>query len=74
MLPSCKDAFLLDAKLSTSRYVRVKETALERALEQLEKEFDVFIVDCPPGFGYSMDTALYYCCTREVKRAAPPAS
>ncbi|MFF8953494.1 ParA family protein [Streptomyces sp. NPDC014940] len=65
LLPSCKDAFLLDAKLATSRFVRVKETALEKALEQLEMEFDFIVVDCPPSLGYSMDTALYYCRTRE---------
>ncbi|MFJ2738595.1 ParA family protein [Streptomyces sp. NPDC087440] len=65
LLPACKDAFLLDAKLATSRFVRVKETALEKAMEPLEKEFDYIVVDCPPSLGYSMDTALYYCRTRE---------
>ncbi|MGW1412271.1 ParA family protein [Streptomyces sp. NPDC002403] len=65
MLPACKDAFLLDAKLATSRFVRVKETALEKALEPLEQKFDYIVVDCPPSLGYSMDTALYYCRTRE---------
>ncbi|PAM98047.1 phosphopantetheine--protein transferase [Streptomyces sp. Alain-F2R5] len=65
LLPACKDAFLLDAKLATSRNVRIKETALEKALEALEQEFDYILVDCPPSLGYSMDTALYYCRTRE---------
>ncbi|MFE1780996.1 ParA family protein [Streptomyces sp. NPDC059506] len=65
LLPACKDAFLLDAKLATSRHVRIKETALEKALESLEKDFDFIIVDCPPSLGYSMDTALYYSRTRE---------
>ncbi|MFD5141480.1 ParA family protein [Streptomyces sp. NPDC058378] len=65
MLPACKDAFLLDAKLATSRFVRIKETALEKALEPLEREFDYIVVDCPPSLGYTMDTALYYCRTRE---------
>ncbi|MFE5220689.1 MULTISPECIES: ParA family protein [unclassified Streptomyces] len=69
LLPSCKDAFLLDAKLATSRFVRVKETALEKALEPLEQEFDFIVVDCPPSLGYSMDTALYYCRTREGEQA-----
>ncbi|MFI6644768.1 ParA family protein [Streptomyces sp. NPDC050504] len=65
LLPACKDAFLLDAKLATTRHVRVKETALEKALEQLEQDFDFIVVDCPPSLGYSMDTALYYSRTRE---------
>lgn len=65
LLPGCKDAFLLDAKLATTRHVRIKETALERALEPLEAEFDFIVVDCPPSLGYSMDTALYYGRTRE---------
>jgi chromosome partitioning protein len=65
LLPACKDAFLLDAKLATSRFVRIKETALEKALEPLEHDFDFIVVDCPPSLGYSMDTAIYYCRTRE---------
>ncbi|MGW7620808.1 ParA family protein [Streptomyces antimycoticus] len=65
LLPACKDAFLLDAKLATSRSVRIKETALEKALEPLEQHFDYILVDCPPSLGYSMDTALYYCRTRD---------
>lgn len=65
LLPACKDAFLLDAKLATSRFVRVKETALEKALEPLEHDFDFIVVDCPPSLGYSMDTAIYYCRTRD---------
>lgn len=65
LLPACKDAFLLDAKLATSRNVRIKETALERALEPLEKDFDFVVVDCPPSLGFSMDTALYYGRTRQ---------
>ncbi|MFE3186248.1 ParA family protein [Streptomyces violascens] len=65
LLPACKDAFLLDAKLATTRHVRTKETALEKALEELEKEFDYIVIDCPPSLGYTMDTALYYARTRE---------
>lgn len=60
LLPACKDAFLLDAKLATTRNVRVKETALEKAIEELEKDFDYIVVDCPPSLGYTMDTALYF--------------
>ncbi|MCX4784234.1 ParA family protein [Streptomyces sp. NBC_01264] len=65
LLPACKDAFLLDAKLATTRNVRVKETALEKALEELEKQFDYLVIDCPPSLGYTMDTALYYGRTRD---------
>ncbi|TDC17911.1 ParA family protein [Streptomyces sp. 8K308] len=65
LLPACKDAFLLDAKLATSRHVRIKETALEKALQPLEAEFDYVVVDCPPSLGFAMDTALYYGRTRE---------
>src|SRR4051794_7926137 len=65
LIPGCKDAFLLDAKLATTRHVRVKETALEKALEPIEQDFDYIIVDCPPSLGYTMDTALYYVRLRE---------
>lgn len=65
LLPACTDGFLLDAKLVTSREVRVKETALEKALADLEKEFDFVLIDCPPSLGYAMDNALYYVRTRE---------
>ncbi|WP_331719073.1 ParA family protein (plasmid) [Streptomyces sp. NBC_00289] len=60
LLPGCKDAFLLDARLATSRHVRIRETALEKALEPLEEDVDYVVVDCPPSLGYAMDTALYY--------------
>ncbi|MFE7574707.1 ParA family protein [Streptomyces sp. NPDC057521] len=69
LLPACKDAFLLDAKLATTRAVRIKETALERVLEALEQDFDYIVVDCPPSLGYTMDTALYYGRTREGEEA-----
>jgi chromosome partitioning protein len=65
LLPSCKDAFLLDAKLATTRAVRIKEIALERVLNTVEHDFDFIIVDCPPSLGYTMDTALYYARTRQ---------
>jgi chromosome partitioning protein len=65
VVPGCKDAFLLDARLATTRHVRVKETALEKALEPIEQDFDYIIVDCPPSLGYTMDTALYYARLRD---------
>jgi chromosome partitioning protein len=65
LLPGCKDGFLLDAKLVTSRHARVKETALEKAMAPLEADFDFIIIDCPPSLGYAMDNALYYGRTRE---------
>ncbi|MFD3728767.1 ParA family protein [Streptomyces sp. NPDC058671] len=69
LLPACKDAFLLDAKLATTRAVRIKEIALERVLNQVEEDFDFIIIDCPPSLGYTMDTALYYGRTREGEEA-----
>ncbi|MET8411319.1 ParA family protein [Streptomyces sp. NPDC005195] len=57
LLPACNDAFLLDVRLSA---VRAREAALERALEPLEGEYDVILVDCPPSLGLSMDAAAYY--------------
>ncbi|WP_327071953.1 ParA family protein [Kitasatospora sp. NBC_01302] len=65
LLPACTDGFLLDAKLVTSREVRVKETALEKALAPLDADFDIVLVDCPPSLGYAMDNALYYVRTRQ---------
>ncbi|MEZ0096129.1 ParA family protein [Streptacidiphilus sp. EB129] len=64
LLPSCKDAFLLDAKLATTREIRIKETALESALKPLEDRFDYIVIDCPPSLGYAMDNALYFARTR----------
>ncbi|MFJ5779551.1 ParA family protein [Streptomyces sp. NPDC093094] len=57
LLPACHDAFLLDVRLSS---VRAREAALERALEPLEADYDVIVVDCPPSLGLSMDAAVYY--------------
>ncbi|MFJ6384700.1 ParA family protein [Kitasatospora sp. NPDC092039] len=65
LLPACTDGFLLDAKLVSSRDIRVKETALEKALGPIEREFDFVIVDCPPSLGYAMDNAIYYARTRD---------
>lgn len=59
VLPACPDGFLLDAKIALAR-MRNKEAALERALQPLEKDFDVIVVDCPPSLGMATDAAIYY--------------
>jgi chromosome partitioning protein len=57
LLPASDDAFLRDVALSK---VSFSEAALERALEPLEDDYDVIILDGPPSLGLNMDTALYY--------------
>ncbi|MFK0202083.1 ParA family protein [Streptomyces lavendulae] len=57
ILPACRDAFLLDAGLAGHRS-RIR--ALEAALEPLENEYDVIIIDSPPSLGLAMDAALHY--------------
>lgn len=63
LIPSCFDGFLLDAKVAIKDVAARgfhKEHALERALESIETEFDIVIIDCPPSLGIAMDAALYY--------------
>ncbi|MET9656782.1 ParA family protein [Streptomyces sp. NPDC006510] len=57
ILPACADAFLLDIMISTDRN---RQATLERALEPLEADYDVIVIDCPPSLGVGMDAAIYY--------------
>ncbi|MFI2241130.1 ParA family protein [Streptomyces chrestomyceticus] len=66
LLPASDDAFLRDVALSK---VSFSEAALERALEPLEADYDVIIIDGPPSLGLNMDTALYYVRRREGELA-----
>jgi chromosome partitioning protein len=68
LMRGCTDAFLLDAKLATMRNLRIRESALERVLDQLEDEFDYIVIDCPPSLGLAMDNALYYGRTRDSEQ------
>ncbi|MGK5496634.1 ParA family protein [Streptomyces sp. URMC 125] len=65
ILPACFDGFLLDAKIATNTRIRRREATLERALEPLETDFDVVVIDCPPSLGIAMDAAIYYGRRRE---------
>ncbi|MCX4784490.1 ParA family protein [Streptomyces sp. NBC_01264] len=62
VLPSCPDAFLLDIMIAMDRN---RQATLERALEPLEKDYDVIVVDSPPSLGVGMDAAIYYGRRRE---------
>ncbi|MFJ1601554.1 ParA family protein [Streptomyces sp. NPDC088261] len=66
LLPASDDAFLRDVALSK---VSFSEAALERALEPLEEDYDVIVIDGPPSLGLNMDTALYYVRRREGELA-----
>ncbi len=66
LLPASDDAFLRDVALSK---VSFSEAALERALEPLEADYDVIIIDGPPSLGLNMDTALYYVRRRDGELA-----
>lgn len=67
LLPSCNDAFLFDAVMSTMRAGR--EESLARALEPVEKDYDIVILDGPPSLGLAMDIGMHYVQRREGELA-----
>ncbi|WP_233289966.1 ParA family protein [Kitasatospora sp. MBT66] len=56
ILPAHEDAFLMDAELATMRAGR--DTCLRRALEPIEQDYDVIVLDGPPNLGLGMDLAI----------------
>ncbi|MER7764526.1 ParA family protein [Streptomyces sp. NPDC097619] len=66
VLPSCPDAFLLDIMIAMDRN---RQATLERALEPLESDYDVIVIDSPPSLGVGMDAAIYYGRRREGEAA-----
>lgn len=67
LLPACNDAFLFDAVMSTMRAGR--EESLARALEPVEKDYDIVILDGPPSLGLAMDIGMHYVQRREGELA-----
>jgi chromosome partitioning protein len=67
LLPACHDAFLFDAVMSSMRTGR--EESLARALEPVEKDYDVIVLDGPPSLGLAMDIAMHYAQRREGELA-----
>ncbi|MFF1594303.1 ParA family protein [Streptomyces sp. NPDC058286] len=67
LLPACNDAFLFDAVMSSMRTGR--EESLARALEPVEKDYDVIVLDGPPSLGLAMDIAMHYSQRREGELA-----
>jgi len=63
LIPACNDAFLFDAVMSSMRTGR--EESLARALEPVEKDYDVVIFDGPPSLGLAMDIVMHYVQRRE---------
>lgn len=66
VLPACDDAFLLDAELAVLRHGR--DSCLERALESVERDYDLIVLDGPPSLGMGMDVALNYVRRRDGER------
>lgn len=66
VLPACDDAFLLEAEMAVVRHGR--GTALERALQPIEGDYDCIVMDGPPSLGLGLDTALNYVQRRDGER------
>lgn len=58
ILPAFEDAFLMDAALATMSAGR--DTCLRRALEPVEDDYDVILLDGPPNLGLGMELAIDY--------------
>lgn len=58
ILPAFEDAFLMDAALATMSAGR--DTCLRRALEPVEDDYDVIVLDGPPNLGLGMELAIDY--------------
>ena len=59
VLPGNIQMYLAEKALATARN---RERRLERIFEEIEKDYDYILVDCPPSLGTVTDNALLACC------------